>query len=174
MPMKIYFHESFIVISSIAVDPFIQKTLQSITMLAPQKERPKEPIETWIMCRADNATSRLADIAMTLSQNLGCSIHDIKDGFIGDVIIGDTLHKIRGRMEMLIYTEQTREHILEVLEHKDPGKRPPIRRVTEEELEAIAKLPPIDIGGMKLNGYQTEEDLRKKLAERPKKDEEKQ
>lgn len=116
------------------------------------------------MCKAGDATGRLADFVPSLVGRIGFSARNINDGYIADVIIGDTLHRIHGYMEVLIYTDRTRDRLKEVLEHKDPGKRPSIRRVTEEELEEIAKLPRKEMGGMDVIQCHTEEDLKKKLA----------
>lgn len=135
-------------------------------MFEPEKERPKEPLETWIMCKADGATERLADIMPSFVGRIGFSACKINDGYIADVIIGDILHRIRGYMEVLIYTDRTRDQLKEVLDCKDPRNRPPIRRVTEEELEAIAHLPRKQMGGIDFIQYHTEEDLQKKLAEK--------
>lgn len=123
------------------------------------------------MCKADDATGRLADFVPSLVERIGFSARNINDGYIADVIIGDTLHRIHGYMEVLIYTDRTRDQLKEVLDHKDPGKRLSIRRVTDEELEAIAKLPRKDMGGVYFIQYHTEEDLKKKLAAKEQKQE---
>lgn len=122
------------------------------------------------MCKADDAGGRLADFVPSLVERIGFSARKINDGYIADVIIGDTLHRIRGYMELLIYTDRTRERLKEVLEHKDLRKRPPIRRVTEKELEAIAELPRKEMGGMTVIQYHKEEDLKKMKNQKEKKE----
>lgn len=128
----------------------------------PPEEKPKDPIETWVMTSVDNATSDF----YSLMSGLGGNTREVDPYYVREIEINGQVRTIRGRLLLLIHSQKEREDMLDKLAQTQ--KKMGLRRVTDAELAAIAKIEKHAYTGPGgTTWYPTATELREKRAADP-------
>jgi len=100
----------------------------------PSEEKPKEPIETWVMTRSDDAKGDF----YSMMSGLGGSTKEVDPYYTREIEVHGEVRTIRGRLLLTISSPKEREDMLDRLARTE--KKVGLRRVTDEELAAIAEV----------------------------------
>lgn len=117
-----------------------------------------QPIDTWVMTASDDDRGSIETGMMTI----GGSIENVKQFYKRRIKVHGVIRDIRGRMEVVIRSPRE----LEEIEHRlnDRRKHPGVRRVSGDELAAIAALDADpknwrELGGIRMFDQPSDEDL---------------